>query len=364
MANYLDYLRFRGDLSIKQDPLNPIDSAILSALVYLPLDDIMKYRQSVPIGEVARLLLDNPLYRVDDLPEIEKTLLELLRRSPRFSSARITNWETKFNYNPAIQFAAMTVLFENKTAYIVFRGTDTTMVGWNEDMVMSYAPTINGQFLATLYLKQMSAKYPKRKLFVAGHSKGGNLAIFAATHLSMKIQERISYVYNLDGPGFEKNLLQNKRYKNIQHKILTFIPQGSIFGRMLDHNEPHIIVKSSTRNLLAQHVPDTWDIGRTNFIEMPEVTNGSIFIDKTLRRWVEEVPRSRRKLLWKAIFEAFEKADITDLSQLTDGKIQSAISFTKAFRGLDPKTKKLAIKVAVHLFHNARQNLDIIFPFL
>lgn len=72
MANYLDYLRFRGDLSIKQDPLNPIDSAILSALVYLPLDDIMKYRQSVPIGEVARLLLDNPLYCVDDLPEIEK----------------------------------------------------------------------------------------------------------------------------------------------------------------------------------------------------------------------------------------------------------------------------------------------------
>lgn len=36
MATVFDYLKWRGDLSFAQDPLNPVDGLIFCALSYIP----------------------------------------------------------------------------------------------------------------------------------------------------------------------------------------------------------------------------------------------------------------------------------------------------------------------------------------
>ena len=42
MANMLDYLKWRGDLSLEQDDLNEIDNLILTRFSYLPFSKLMK----------------------------------------------------------------------------------------------------------------------------------------------------------------------------------------------------------------------------------------------------------------------------------------------------------------------------------
>ena len=44
MANILDYLEWRGDISLQEDPFNAVDNLVLSWMAYVNLDEVM------PIG--------------------------------------------------------------------------------------------------------------------------------------------------------------------------------------------------------------------------------------------------------------------------------------------------------------------------
>ena len=50
MANIRDYLRFRGDLSLLQDPFNEVDGLILSEISYIDYSGIVKEEPDRRVG--------------------------------------------------------------------------------------------------------------------------------------------------------------------------------------------------------------------------------------------------------------------------------------------------------------------------
>ena len=63
----------------------------------------------------------------------------------------------------------------------------------------------SSQTMAEAYLRARLNTFDT--LLVGGHSKGGNLAVYAAAMLPDELFDRIEHVYSNDGPGFCREVL-------------------------------------------------------------------------------------------------------------------------------------------------------------
>ena len=272
------------------------------------------------------------------------------------------DWSHLSQKKPPVQFTAMTIELDSETILVAYRGTDGSMVGLNEDVDMSYQPEIFGQSVAADYLDKMAQAYPDKKIYTVGHSKGGNFAAYALYAASPSLQDRVIKAYSFDGPGFMKEMYNQIEFQRVIPKMMTYVPEGSIFGMMLDHPERVIVVKSRMKHLMKQHNPLHWEVARNSFVMAPGLSNASRIIRSTFISWNTKIPREKREAFWLAFFTALESQKITEASQLTTNKIRGAIQFSHAYLALDPDARLIANEIISDITATARQYINL--PFL
>ena len=218
----------------------------------------------------------------------------------------LTGYVNQLNTEEEKQFSAITILMPDDTMYVAYRGTDNTIVGWKEDFNMSFQALVPSQIDAAKYLANIAEKY-QYKIRVGGHSKGGNLAVYAAAFCDKKIKKRIIDVYNNDGPGFQEKIIETTEYQEILPKVHTYMPQTSIIGRLLNHEERITILKS-TQTGIMQHDLYTWQVLGDKFIR-DEFTNSSEFIDHTISDWLKAVSPEQREKFIDTLFEVLNATE-------------------------------------------------------
>lgn len=346
MANMIDYLAWRGDLPVEKIPLGEADLLVLSRLAYLPLEGLVG-EEPVPLGEVMErlspLLGDGegqrrPLIRGD------LALAPALADSPRFASLFLARYENVFDPARDIQFAAVTVLLPRLTV-VSFRGTDGTIVGWKEDFHLNFAEAVPAQKAAVAYLVETARRYPG-PLMVTGHSKGGNLAVYAAAFAPADVKRRVRAVRSHDGPGFPDSVTEKAAYAAILPCVKSFLPQSSVVGMLMNHREETQIIRSSERALM-QHDPYTWEIVRDGFEQVGSLTAGSIFVDRAVKDWVREVPPAELEAAVDAVFGVLESGDAVRFRDLWTGK--SARAILRALKNQDPATREVVKKALKYL---------------
>ena len=267
-GNCLDYLQRRGVLPFRVAPFCPVDDLILSLCAYLPFEQVLpgpRQGDWVPFPQAVEALTQRPGWDAVGLIMAKDTpaLVRQAARSPRFQTlglgcaAGVLDQQT--------QFAALTFRLPDGTLYLAFRGTDDTLVGWKECFAMSYAFPVPAQALAQDYLVQVAQRHPGR-LRVGGHSKGGNLAVWAALHAPPLLRRRILRVTSHDGPGFGQDLTRTRAYGALAPRLVTYIPQASLVGTLL-HQDPRAqIIQSHGVGTVGQHDPFSWTVQGTGFV--------------------------------------------------------------------------------------------------
>lgn len=302
MGNMFDYIRWRGDLTFTQDPVNAVDALIFSALSYISYGGQVETNPKAPLrlkdaAEDYFAMADHES-RVRVRNDLD--LLHLAAGSVRFGHSRICMYRETFIPEQETQFAAMTLLLDDGSMFLAFRGTDYSLVGWKEDFNMSFQQTVPAQRLAVQYTREVAMEYvaPMR---LGGHSKGGNLAVFAAARSAPQLQKRILEVYNHDGPGFTKYMMGDPGYLAMVPRIRTCIPQSSVIGMLLEHEEPYTVIRSKTLGLL-QHDPYSWELQGREFVKVQEITEGSQFVDATIKDWFAGMSSQERSQLVDVMF--------------------------------------------------------------
>ena len=294
MATMFDYITWRGDLTFAQDPPNAVDALIFSTLSYIRYGGAVEDnpRQPVSLRDAAEYFftLEDPENRI----RVEKDLdlLQQAAMSTRFGHAMLVRYQDVLIPEQETQFAAVTFLLDDSSAFLAFRGTDYSLVGWKEDFNMSFQQTVPAQRLAAQYVREVAAEYTV-PLRLGGHSKGGNAAVFAAARSAPMLQQRIIEVYNHDGPGFTKYMMGDPGYLAMVPRIRTYIPESSVIGMLLEHEEPYTVIRSKSVGLL-QHDPYTWDVLGNSFLAVEEITEGSQFVDATIKTWFSEMTSLER----------------------------------------------------------------------
>lgn len=322
--NFMTYLKWRGDLSIKGHPFNEVDALILSELVYIHFENI------VPgIGEEGCITIReaNAKYEKSEGREMlfykqKEDLFDVLAFSSRFSDMTLCNYISTLDVKEQEQFAAIHVNVAPNLTFIAFRGTDSTVTGWREDLNMSFMMPVPAQQSAVDYVNQTASGLFKKYSF-GGHSKGGNLAVYSGVFCNPKLQKKVLQIYNFDGPGFNRKMVNDEAYKRVEDRISTFIPEQSIVGMMMEHEEDYKVVESTEFSIL-QHEGFSWVIERDGFALVEEVDKFSKSFSLTLKAWLADMNPSERKAVVDAFFDVFVNAGINDFMEIADMDVKKA----------------------------------------
>ena len=357
MANMFDYLTWRGDLSLSQSPFLDVDSLILSTMSYIFFDGIVSesLEERITIREMVERFLSRPQTEWKlRVPEDEK-LLRALKESERFSNMELCGYVNKLDFQTEKQFAALTVLLGDGTVFVVYRGTDYSLVGWKENFNMCFMDDVPAQLDAVAYLVKAAEAFPTLSLRVSGHSKGGNLAVYGASMCPHQVQERIIAVYNHDGPGFRETVLEREGYQRILPRMKTFLPQFSVVGMLLEQKGESIVIRSNEYGIM-QHEPYSWEVLGADFIKQTDLTEKSYFLDQTVSLWMNGLTEEQRELFIDTIYEAVAAAPVDAFGEaaLTPRMV---ISTLQMIRAEDEGTKIISSGIRM-LVDAARKTAD------
>lgn len=358
MASIFDYLRWRGDLPLNLVPLNPVDGILLSRLSYLPFELYSRSLEhdSAPLKDVAAALLALPELEVKALRRADIRLLREMGESPRFRDLPIFRYVKQFDPETQTQFSAVSIGLGSGRTFVSFRGTDNTLVGWKEDFNMSFVCPVPAQQSAADYFAQV-ARDTAGSFLLGGHSKGGNLAVYAAAFCPPELEERIEAAYNFDGPGFQQQVLQTEGYRRVCRKIHTYVPQSSIIGMLLEHEETYSIVHSTQSNGILQHSVYSWEVQRDGFRLLDTVTNSSRFIDFMLKEWIARMDMTQREAFVDTVYDILTRNNIQTLSALREHRFATAKLILTSVRHLDDPTRKLVTGALIALIRSTKHGL-------
>ena len=328
--NFLTYLKWRGDLLIKDHPFNEVDALILTELVYIHFEGVVP-----KIGEEGWISIReaNEKYEKSITREMlyyrdKEALFDELAMSPRFADMTLCNYVSTLDIEEQEQFAAMHVNISPNLTFIAFRGTDSTVTGWREDFNMSYMMPVPAQQSAVEYVNA-TAKGMFKRYWLGGHSKGGNLAIYSGVFCNPKIQKKIVKINSFDGPGFTRKMVDDAAYQLIENKISAYVPESSIVGMLMEHEEHYKVVQSFEFGLL-QHEGFSWMIDRDEFVLANDVKEFSKSFSVTLKNWLAGMSTEQRKGVVDAFFDVFVQAGIRDFTEIADMDVKTAGALLKA----------------------------------
>lgn len=339
MGNINNYLEWRGDIPFsKISPYNEIDALILARISYLRFN-MINVEKKETIKSISKKMKD--IKNEDFLFNGDKELITLLGKSKRFNELVITDYEEINDKKIEKQFSAITIHLPNNIIYISFIGTDMSIFGWKEDFNMAFMDEVPAQKNGLEYVRRIAKKYRHKKIRMGGHSKGGNIAIYAAFNLDKNIQNRIISIDNYDGPGFDEKLIKFENIERIVNKITTYIPQESIIGRLFDHKEKRVIVLSNAKGIM-QHDIYSWNVCRDKFVisDKPDFT--SELLDKTIKKWLNECTIEERKVFVDNLFELFYSTDVEEFPEFAKIWKKKIPNIIKAYKNIDDKSRHLS----------------------
>ena len=313
--NILTYAKNLTD-DFAQTPFNRVDALILSWLSYYCFPDYLNEGEGVALCDIPSrgALPDGEMYAEAFNQKTSKRLFVYLTESPRFRGVALSDYRAERDEETEKQFACICAEISPNEYFLAFRGTDPSFIGWKEDFNLACKYPVPSQRAALGYLREEMRKRPDGKFHLGGHSKGGNLAVYAAINADESLQKRLVSVYNFDGPGFMTDIYSERGYAGVSDKIIKVVPNSSLIGMLFETHDCFSIVKSRNLSVL-QHDPFSWLLKDNDFIYLTRRTKLSIKLEKAVNDWISEIPLDERERVVGMISDGFDTLDTNDVNE-------------------------------------------------
>lgn len=318
--NIVEYAKISNE-SFADRPFGEVDSLVLCQVAYLRLPDL----RDVPLGQLFELCRDNLQQVAPAHTENNTALLEALADSYRFGEVRMLEQRSVFDVATSCQFSA-TLFAVGDLEYFACRGTDGTLVGWKEDLDLMYKEDIAAQTHALEWLNSLTG----RRLVVGGHSKGGNLAVYAAAFCDKAVQDNIQAVYNHDGPGFMPVVLEREGYRRVLDRAHKTVPEMCVFGHILVDEIPYTVIKSMGNNVY-EHLAFNWQCNADGtFVLGKGITVSSQIVRSICDTIVPAMTMEEREVFVTTVYESLRSADVNRVGDIASfATVAKALSYNR-----------------------------------
>lgn len=361
MSNLLDYIRWRGDLSFGQAPFGEVDSLLLSMLSYVPWDALPGEPFAAPgAAPTLRSLwpgLETLSVNWGPTCEYDRQMLRLAADSRRFGGIQLAQPAREVDESMDKQFGAVTILLPERKAFISYQGTDGSIVGWRENFRLYLSGPTASQERALSYLQAVMG-VQAREFSVGGHSKGGNLALYAASMAPAFLQRRITRVYNHDGPELSPQERVGEGRQRVQERISTVMPQSAVVGMLMGQPGRFELVASNAVGIL-QHNPYSWQVEGPAFVREAALSPSSLRLAGLYECWLAQMDQPQRERYVAAVFDTLDSSKARSmgweawLSLMTSPRVLGA-----AMQGIDLDISQGLLSAVTSLYNSARDKVS------
>lgn len=357
MGDIISYVYEFGGFTFAEKPFCEIDGLVYSHLSYFIYGNIVPSvrdnKPAIALSDVAQQMDWHNFISVKWELDKNRELFYKIAFSRRYRN-------TKMNYlveemDTDVQFCAVTFLLGNGDVFISFRGTDDTLVGWKEDFYMAYRTPVRAQIRSTEYVNMVAKLLARKKnlrFYLGGHSKGGNLAVYAAMTCNNNVKYRIGRIYNMDGPGFRPDFMEGLDYEGIKDKILKVVPDESFVGMLMEQKEDYVLIKSLEIGV-QQHVCFSWCVNGDRFERANEPIPKRKALYDRINNWIFGLEIAQVGEFIDGLFkmiEATEAKTLTDLKNVKGGDIaRKAHSIMQEYSDMNDETKRVFWDISVFM---------------
>ncbi len=343
-----DYVSRVGNYNFNEVNFNIIDALIFATLSYYYFDFMkIKENSTLTLFDAVHIyrMYPNLMYEAD-LKSVRNDFLKYLIEFDRYKNLELSNYEHIISEKAEQQFSALTIKLNNDTAFISFSGTDATLIGFKEDFNMSFLDIIPSQVSAKKYINNKIYKKYKN-LYLGGHSKGGNLSLYAGLTSEQIIYRKIKNIFNFDGPGLS-HVINKPRYANMQNKIITIIPNMSIVGMIFtDYNDSYVI--ESYNQGLLQHDSFSWKIDNNNhFVFATHLARSSKCLNKSLQKYFANLSKEDREKYIDILWLLVKETNAKDVFELRDNLLGNFYKMIKVYSKLSKDEKEMFKKNSLY----------------
>lgn len=353
MADMFDYLFWRGDLSFTEVPFNDADAMILCQLAYIDYTDVVPAaftKKGMTLADAAAELSkpdwDSCNFHKRFFTDQTKELLLVAGQTRRFGSLGVSGSRHIIDMEKEEQFSALTFELPDNTLFIAYSGTDAMIVGWQEDFNLGWKDVVPAQADALSYMTEAAAAL-RGAIRTGGHSKGGNLTIYAAANAPSKVQRRITGVWNFDGPGFKPEFFQSEGYLSVGPKIRNFKPQLSVVGMLFTNSSSYTVIESVEKGVL-QHDPMSWQMQPSGFVTLPELDEDTFKISRAINGWFDDLEFEQKRVFVETVFGVLNKSTAETSNELAENWKVTIPNILKAMTHLDAKTRN-AVRLTLEI---------------
>ncbi|MBQ9538424.1 MAG: DUF2974 domain-containing protein [Treponema sp.] len=361
--NLFDYVKEHGDTTFQEEPINELDSAIFSMLSYINFEGTQAEgsKDGVSLMELSNRFFSSEFrYSMKnenwDIWQSCIRMLETASKYKRYADIKVKGYISWLDEQEPAQFSAVIFSLSPSLHFVAFRGTDTTIAGWRDNFLMTCESRTTSQKMALEYLKEWAPRL-QGDIHAGGHSKGANLAIYAAAQCEAEIQNRIQGVWNFEGPGFSRNPDMLERIKAIDKRIKTYVPETSLVGVVMRNFDDYTPVKSDN-HLFLQHDLFSWHVDGKKFETVQELSRTSRMFDSTMNETISNLSDAQFRTIINVLFDSMEESGIHNVQDIDDNMGRFSATLTEACLFSGKETRKTILyvgKCLVKNFNKARK---------
>lgn len=348
MAALAEYVRDFGHLTFAEKPFCDEDNIALCEAFYMDIERAAPNHfedEPMPFDVMANKMFElNGNKHVPMGLILNKSISEIvmaMAKTKRFSEVKVTACHAVYSEDPPIQFDACTFILPDGTKVITYRGTDDTLVGWYEDTMIMTQKKMPSNDLAAKYLDEANEKFKDGGFIVTGHSKGGNLALYAGLNCSQAARDRIITLYNNDGPGFaDYDYLESKAYKELLPRYKHFMPSNGFFGLMLAYDSDFETIKSSRRLPPFAHDLTSWQHEDGNLVVTDGLTPMGKLNDKAFNPILMNISGEQGEVFGKVAYTVLRGTGQKGLMDVAKNAPAAISGAAQAWNSFDDETKE------------------------
>lgn len=321
-GNAYDYVLWRGDLSFDQSPLNEVDIFLFSQISIPDFSGIIDRNEStVTLEKAMQNYFEMHTDDVRNLGVLQSDVvlpaLKAMSKSMRYKNLRLSRYVKRIRRDKAEQFCGITVEDPGKFVCIAFQGTDDTIIGWKEDFTLAAKEAVAAHLDAVKYVNNAIGGSDAPKVYICGHSKGGNLALYSAVNCAPEIRDRITLALNFDGPGFRSEFFENDAYDEIKGRLVTIVSCNSTIGLILKRAGKLAIAKTGIAGPAA-HDAFNWNVMGPKFVKTTRLSKPSERFDKLIDDVLENMDEKTRMAFIDELFDILLSTGAVTLTDLQD----------------------------------------------
>ena len=330
MDRILDYVKWIGELDFAAYPFREADALVLCSISYFDLTPVLPEASSrAPVSDCLEMITSGKARQlITGGDQGNLAIFEAAARSRRYGRLVMAENTDILREDPALQFTAVTFFDGDRAAFIAFRGTDASLAGWKEDCMIAFTET-EAQKMAADYAARIFSR-TACPIRITGHSKGANLALYAACRLDEAALARLERLYMLDGPGFCPEVLDTELIRRVDAKTVRIIPEFDVIGKFFEPKITDTRIVKSSLNGFMQHAHSSWMLDHGDLALCEKNNPRSVWLSEVINEWIAAISQENRPVFIDELFDALGADGKSSLDDMTVDSVQEAlIRFSK-----------------------------------